>query len=85
MIYITGDKHADFHDIYEFCINNKTSKDDIIIILGDAGFNYYLDYRSDELKESFRNIDILYFVFMVIMKNILLILKVIKPRYLMVE
>lgn len=61
MIYITGDKHADFHDIYEFCINNKTSKDDIIIILGDAGFNYYLDYRSDELKESFRNIDITLF------------------------
>ena len=61
MIYITGDKHGDFQDIFEFCKNNNTSKDDVMIILGDAGFNYYLDYRSKELKDSFRNINITLF------------------------
>ena len=25
MIYITGDKHADFKDVYDFCSDNKTS------------------------------------------------------------
>lgn len=30
MIYITGDKHADFKDVYDFCSDNKTSLDDVL-------------------------------------------------------
>lgn len=41
MIYVTGDTHGHFERIVEFCQKNKTSKDDIMIILGDAGINYY--------------------------------------------
>lgn len=41
MIYITGDTHGHFDRIAEFCEKNGTSKDDIMIILGDAGINYY--------------------------------------------
>lgn len=41
MIYITGDTHGEFYQIDDFCRNHKTTKEDVIIILGDAGINYY--------------------------------------------
>lgn len=40
MIYITGDTHGRFKRIENFCQMNSTSKDDIMIILGDAGINF---------------------------------------------
>ena len=52
MIYITGDRHGKYDDIFEFCIQNKTTINDILIILGDAGINYHLDYRDTLLKEQ---------------------------------
>ena len=39
-IYITGDKHGDLRSLVEFSQKKKLNKDDIIIILGDAGINY---------------------------------------------
>ena len=49
MIYITGDTHGDF----EFRLKNLLlNENDMIIILGDAGINYYLDYRDKLLKEK---------------------------------
>lgn len=41
MIYITGDTHGEFNRIEEFCFKFNTTKDDILIILGDAGINYF--------------------------------------------
>ena len=41
MIYLTGDTHRDFSRIFKFCENHETSKDDLMIILGDAGINYH--------------------------------------------
>ena len=41
MIYITGDTHGDFNRIKEFCRNNETTKDDVLVILGDVGINFY--------------------------------------------
>ena len=43
MIYITGDKHGDFTEVLDFCNDNKTSKRDLMIVLGDAGINYFAD------------------------------------------
>ena len=43
MIYITGDTHRDFENIAEFCYSHNTTVEDVIIILGDVGLNYYLD------------------------------------------
>ena len=40
MIYITGDKHGDFSSIFDFCYKYKTTRKDIMIVLGDAGINY---------------------------------------------
>lgn len=41
MIYITGDTHRDFRRLVYFFFENNTTKNDIMIILGDAGINYY--------------------------------------------
>ena len=46
MTYITGDTHGRFGRIKEFCNEQKTTKEDIMIILGDVGINYYLDKRD---------------------------------------
>ena len=41
MIYLTGDTHGRFERIGIFCDKMQTSRDDILIILGDAGINFY--------------------------------------------
>lgn len=48
--FITGDKHRSFKNLIEFCRTNHLRKKDVIIILGDSGFNYYGDDRDDKLK-----------------------------------
>ena len=40
MIYITGDTHGQFERIEAFCERFATSREDILIILGDAGINF---------------------------------------------
>lgn len=55
MIYITGDTHGDFRNVERFCKKMQTSKDDVLIILGDAGINYYgpeQDKRKKKYLES---------------------------------
>ena len=52
MIYITGDTHGDFSRIERFCEKFQPSREDIMIILGDAGFNYYGDRKSTRLNSS---------------------------------
>ena len=52
MVYITGDKHGDYSDVLSFCFNFETSIKDILIILGDAGINYFLNEKDYVLKEN---------------------------------
>ncbi len=40
MIYVTGDTHGRFERVKSFCERVKTKRDDILIILGDAGINF---------------------------------------------
>ena len=54
MIYITGDKHADFREVFYFCYANETTLDDILIVLGDAGIKYYVNDKDNELKNSLK-------------------------------
>ena len=44
--YITGDTHGDFSRFPPFCERFQTDRNDIMIILGDAGLNYFEDYRN---------------------------------------
>ena len=48
--FITGDKHGHYSRLIEFCQANHLRKKDVIVILGDSGFNYYGDERDDKLK-----------------------------------
>ena len=47
MIYITGDTHREFSRLD----NIKFNKDDMLIILGDVGINYYLNEEDNKIKE----------------------------------
>lgn len=60
-IYITGDTHSDFEKIQEFCEFAQTTTDDIMIILGDAGINYYLDETDRNLKNELSRYPITFF------------------------
>lgn len=51
MVYITGDTHGNFKHIEDFCKQHSTTKDDVLIILGDAGLNYFGDMRDTCLKK----------------------------------
>ena len=61
MIYITGDKHGDFREIFYFCYENRTTLDNIRIILGDAGINYYANEKDYILKNSLLQYPITFF------------------------
>ena len=47
--FITGDKHRNFKYVKNFCRDMNTRRKDVIIILGDSGFNYYEDERDVKL------------------------------------
>ncbi len=59
--FITGDKHRNFDDVKRFCRSMSTRRKDVLIILGDAGFNYYEDFRDDKLKKEMSNLNITLF------------------------
>ena len=61
MIYITGDTHRDFSGIHKFCVVNKTSVKDVLIILGDAGINYFGGRGDKILKEKIAQLPITLF------------------------
>ena len=61
MIFITGDTHGNFDRIISFCSRFHPSRDDIMIILGDAGLNYYGGKRDQELKKTVSELPITVF------------------------
>lgn len=61
MFYLTGDTHGSFERINEFCHRFKTTKEDVMIILGDAGINYYEGKRAETLKNILDDIPITFF------------------------
>ncbi|MBQ8161567.1 MAG: metallophosphoesterase [Clostridia bacterium] len=61
MIYITGDTHGEFGRVEYLCNTTKTSKDDILIILGDAGINFYGNWRDELKKEKLQSLPLTVF------------------------
>lgn len=59
--FITGDKHRNFDSVKQFCDDMCTTRSDVLIVLGDAGFNYYDDQRDDELKEEISSLNLILF------------------------
>lgn len=68
MIYITGDTHGDFRNVERFCKKMQTSKDDVLIILGDAGINYYGPEQDKRKKKYLESLPITILQSMTIMK-----------------
>lgn len=63
MIYITGDTHGDFTRINDFCEEKKTTtENDIMVILGDAGLNFYLNKSDIKRKNEVAKIPITLFM-----------------------
>ena len=61
MIYITGDTHGDFRNVARFCEKMQTSKDDVLIILGDAGINYSGPEQDERKKKYLESLPITIF------------------------
>lgn len=61
MIFITGDTHGKFNRIADFCKINNTTKDDILIILGDVGINYSSNHLDIMKKDFLGNLNITLF------------------------
>lgn len=59
-VFITGDTHGKFDKIHSLCEKLETTKDDVIIILGDAGINY--SGKTDQyLKSALQKMPITFF------------------------
>lgn len=61
MIYITGDCHGEFAKIRRFCMEMKTTREDIMIILGDAGINMSNGLRDLRKKQMLSQLPITLF------------------------
>ncbi len=61
MFYITGDTHGDFRRVSAFCRERQLTREDCLIILGDAGFNYYGDFRDRLVKHEMAQLPITIF------------------------
>lgn len=65
-IYMTADIHGDFRPIRDFIkkINNikKLTKNDVIILLGDSGLQFFFNHRDEKLKQKLNSYKITYFI-----------------------
>ena len=52
MIYITGDIHGEVFRVADAVERFNISSDDIIVLLGDAGMNYYGNNRGDRHRKK---------------------------------
>lgn len=61
MIYVTADTHGKFDPIAQFCEEKKTKKEDVIIILGDAGINFGGGEKDQKIKELIASLPVTLF------------------------
>lgn len=59
-VYVMGDIHGSVEPIKAFLkrLPHKPTKDDVLILLGDVGFNYFLDGRDDMVKTEANSLGI---------------------------
>ena len=58
MFYLTGDTHGDFAELIYNITRLKLTATDCCIILGDAGFNFYLDSSDRRRKRAMNNLNV---------------------------
>lgn len=59
--YITGDCHRHFERILFFCRHHATTKEDVMILLGDAGVNFFMDETDRALKRMLSELPVTFF------------------------
>lgn len=60
-IYVTGDTHGKFDRVAAFCERFNTTQRDVLIILGDAGINYWGAKGDKSLKRKLAKLPITLF------------------------
>lgn len=60
-IYLLGDIHGQFTYIKNF-IEKTNASNDIIILLGDAGLNYYFNHKDEKLKDKMNKTNLTFFI-----------------------
>ena len=60
-VYLSGDTHGRFDRIISFCNEQNVTSKDTLIILGDAGLNYWGDWRDKKNKALLSKIPISFF------------------------
>lgn len=53
--YITGDKHGNFNNLLAYDMPQTLPEESAIIILGDAGLNFYFNKTDKRLKQKLEN------------------------------
>lgn len=61
MIFIHADPHGNYNKIKKFCKKRNTTKEDIMIILGDVAFNFTGDEKDDDRKKWLSSINCTFF------------------------
>lgn len=66
-IYVMGDIHGSFKPIRDFHLRHNTNKeynevDKTMILLGDAGLNFFFNHRDEEFKKKLGKYPFTYFV-----------------------
>lgn len=61
-VLVTGDRHGDYKDVERFCLKWNTSKDDLLIVLGDNGVNYWGPHRDKHIKNYLASLPITFFM-----------------------
>lgn len=61
-VFLTGDTHGSFIKIYEFCEKFNTTKDDLMIVAGDFGINYFLNNKEKKEKYKLNNLPITFLI-----------------------
>ena len=56
MIYYTGDIHGSAFELQSFCRKMELTSDDIIVLLGDVGANYYGSKRDQRFKQALNSL-----------------------------
>ncbi len=58
MIYFTGDIHGEPKRVINFAHKMHLTSEDVIVILGDVGANYFQDFRDEITKKKLNDIGI---------------------------
>ena len=61
-IYILGDIHGDYHPIHNLINTINSNEINTIILLGDAGLNYFFNHRDIETKRKINKYSINIFI-----------------------